>query len=94
MLNGQNLDQSLANGIDSLKGKKSWLPELSVKIYLEDLNDILSQKAGQYAMKYIKADTRGQSVQTDKTGQVGVTLSPNVAQGARQAQNSPLLKAK
>ena len=45
-------------------------------------------------MKYINADTRAQSVQTDKTGQVGVTLSPNVGQGARQAQPSPLLQAK
>ena len=45
-------------------------------------------------MKYIKTDTRGQSVQSDKTGQVGVTLSPNVGPGARQAQNSPLLQAK
>ena len=93
MMNGQNLDRSLNDGIDSLKGNKSLLYGPAVKIYSDDLNDILSQKAGQYAIKYIRADTRGQPVHSEKSSQVGVTLSPNVRRKARQAQNSPILQA-
>ena len=94
MLNGQNLDRSLNDGIDSLKGNKSLLLGPAVKIHSEDLNEILSQKAGQYAIKYIRADTRGQPVHSEKPGQVGVTLIPDVGRKARQVQNSPILQAK
>ena len=66
----------------------------AVKRYSEDMNDILSQKAGQYAIKYIRDDTRGQPVHSEKSSQVGVTLSPNVRRKARQAQNSPILQVK
>ena len=93
MMNGQNLDRSLNDGIDSLKGNKSFIFGPAIKRYSDDLNDILSQKAGQYAIKYIHADTRGQPVHSEKSGQVGVTLSSNVRRKARQAQNSPIVQA-
>ena len=33
MVNGLDNDESLNEGIDRLKGKKSWLPEPSIRIY-------------------------------------------------------------